>query len=68
MEVNEGNIINLTFTSFEVEFDPFSDCGFDYVEVSYESFSEKICGIKYKPFSFIREGFNKKMWETSSEV
>ena len=45
LEVNDGNRINLTFTNFEVEFDPFGDCGFDYVEVSYGNFSEKYCGL-----------------------
>ena len=45
MEINDGNRINLTFTNFEVEFDPFGDCGFDYVEVSYGNFSEKYCGL-----------------------
>ena len=45
LEVSDGNRINLTFTSFEVEFDPFGDCGFDYVEVSYGNFSEKYCGL-----------------------
>ena len=44
LEVNDGHRINLTFISFEVEFDPFGDCGFDYVEVSYGNFSEKYCG------------------------
>ena len=45
MEINDGSKINLTFTNFEVEFDPFGDCGFDYVEVSYGNFSEKYCGL-----------------------
>ena len=45
MEIDDGNRINLTFTNFEVEFDPFGDCGFDYVEVSYGNFSEKYCGL-----------------------
>ena len=44
-EVKDGNRINLTFTSFEVEFDPFGDCGYDYVEVSYGNFSKKYCGF-----------------------
>ena len=44
LEVNDGNRINLTFISFEVEFDPFGDCGFDYVEVSYGNFTKKYCG------------------------
>ena len=45
LEVDDGKRINLTFTNFEVEFDPFGDCGFDYVEVSYRNFSEKYCGL-----------------------
>ena len=44
LEVNDGDRINLTFISFEVEFDPFGDCGFDYVEVSYGNFIKKYCG------------------------
>ena len=44
LEVNDGDKINLTFISFEVEFDPFGDCVFDYVEVSYGNFIEKYCG------------------------
>ena len=44
LEINDGSVINLTFTKFEVEFDPFGDCGFDYVEISFGNFIEKYCG------------------------
>ena len=44
LEINDGSKINLTFITFEVEFDPFGDCGFDYVEISFGNFIEKYCG------------------------
>ena len=44
LEINDGSKINLTFITFEVEFDPFDDCGFDYVEISFGNFNEKYCG------------------------
>ena len=44
LEINDGGVINLTFTKFEVEFDPFGDCVYDYVEISFGNFIEKYCG------------------------
>ena len=48
LEAENGGKIKLTFESFDVE--PKSSwqtsCGNDYVEVSYDSFSQKFCGNK----------------------
>ena len=33
----------LTFDSFDIEYG--SSCGYDYVEVSYDSFSQRYCGF-----------------------
>ena len=38
---NGGNI-QLTFVSFDVEYE--SSCGYDYVEVMYGDYSERFCG------------------------
>ena len=81
LEVSDGNRINLTFTSFEVEFDPFGDCGFDYVEVSYGNFSEKYCGlsvpgpfisnttitVKFNSDDFYNETGFRAMWAVVQE-
>ena len=81
MEVSDGNRINLTFTSFEVEFDPFGDCGFDYVEVSYGNFSKKYCGlsvpgpfisnttitVKFNSDDFYNETGFRAMWAVVQE-
>ena len=37
-----GYVIQLSFSSFDVEYH--SRCGYDWVEVSYGSYSEKFCG------------------------
>ena len=42
MEAPTGYVIQLAFTSFDIEDD--STCGYDWVEVSYESYNEKFCG------------------------
>ena len=38
----DGGNIQLTFVSFDVEYE--SSCGYDYVEVSYGDYSERFCG------------------------
>ena len=42
MEAPAGHVIQLSFSSFDVEYH--SRCGYDWVEVSYGSYSEKFCG------------------------
>ena len=42
MEAPMGYVLQLSFSSFDVEYH--SRCGYDWVEVSYGSYSEKFCG------------------------
>ena len=42
LEAPEGHIIQLTFESFDIEAE--YSCAYDWVEVSYGSYSEKFCG------------------------
>ena len=42
MEVPDGYVIQLAFTSFDIEDD--STYCYDWVEVSYESYNEIFCG------------------------
>ena len=45
-----GTQLKLTFDSFFLEdFDYYDDCGYDYVEVSYDGYSEKLCGDSIPP-------------------
>ena len=46
MEVPDGYVIQLAFTSFdiELEFEDDPTCVYDWVEVSYGSYREKFCG------------------------
>ena len=41
MEVSHG-FIQLVFESFDIE--AHSSCGYDWVEISYETYSERFCG------------------------
>lgn len=42
LQVSRGYKIQLTFEAFDIEYQ--SSCGYDYVMVSFGSFSEKYCG------------------------
>ena len=45
-----GTQLKLTFDSFFLEdFDYYDDCSYDYVEVSYDGYSEKFCGDSIPP-------------------
>ena len=45
-----GTQLKLTFDSFFLEdFDYYDDCSYDYVEVSYDGYSEKLCGDSIPP-------------------
>jgi len=42
LQVSRGYKVKLTFEAFDIEYE--SNCGYDYVLVSYGTFSEKYCG------------------------
>ena len=44
MDVAEGYRVQLTFLKFNLE--PESTCRYDYVELSYDDYSEKLCGSR----------------------
>ena len=44
-----GTQLKLTFDSFSLEADYYDDCSYDYVEVSYDGYSEKFCGDSIPP-------------------
>ena len=45
-----GTQLKLTFDSFFLEdFDYYDDCSYDYVEVSFDDYSEKFCGHSTPP-------------------
>ena len=66
LEAPEGHIIQLIFKSFDVE--AHSSCGYDWVEVSYGSYSEKFCGSS-SPEPFTSSGKNMTVrFHTDSSV
>ena len=44
-----GTQLKLTFESFSLEVDYYDDCSYDYVEVSFDGYSEKFCGDSIPP-------------------
>ena len=44
-----GTQLKLTFRSFSLEAEYYDDCSYDYVEVSYDGYSEKFCGDSIPP-------------------
>ena len=81
LEVQNG-YIQLVFVSFDIE--GHSSCGYDWVEVSYGSYTEKFCGSSIPgPFTSIgptmtvkmhtdrsetRTGFRALWWDSSLEL
>ena len=50
LSVEPGTQLKLTFDSFSLEGpDYYDDCSYDYVEVSYDGYSEKFCGDSIPP-------------------
>ena len=47
LSVEPGTQLKLTFESFSLEAD--DDCSYDYVEVSFDGYSEKFCGDSIPP-------------------
>ena len=56
LEAAEGRRIQLTFTSFNIEYH--SRCNYDYVEVSSGTFKEKYCGPNPNGFYYNGNGDN----------
>ena len=50
LSVEPGTQLRLTFDSFSLE-EPYyyDDCSYDYVEISYDGYSEKFCGHSTPP-------------------
>ena len=56
LSVEPGTQLKLTFDSFSLEEpDYYYDCEYDYVEVSFDDYSEKFCGDSIPP-SFTSSG------------
>ena len=49
LSVEPGTQLKLTFESFSLEVDYYDDCSYDYVEVSFDGYSEKFCGDSIPP-------------------
>ena len=65
LEAPEEHIIQLTFESFDIEYS--SSCPYDWVEVSYGSYSEKFCGSSIPgPFNSTGPTMTVKMHTDSS--
>jgi len=67
LSVSQGKKVQLTFESFELEAQ--ANCGYDYLEISYDSFKQKICGsVKPGPLKSTGNTMTVKFYSDYSET